>query len=47
MTTFTDLGLNDELLQALDALGFKEPTPVQVKVIPPVALNGPRLLPSR
>ncbi|MCW5208575.1 DEAD/DEAH box helicase [Desulfobulbus sp. US2] len=34
MTTFTDLGLNDELLQALDALGFKEPTPVQVKVIP-------------
>ncbi|MGB5685142.1 MAG: DEAD/DEAH box helicase [Candidatus Electrothrix sp.] len=34
MTTFTDLGLNDELLQALDALGFTEPTPVQVKVIP-------------
>jgi ATP-dependent RNA helicase DeaD len=34
MTTFTDLGLNDELLQALAALGFTEPTPVQIKVVP-------------
>ena len=34
MTTFTDIGLNDELLQALAALGFTEPTPVQIKVIP-------------
>lgn len=34
MTTFTDLGLNDEILKALSAQGFEEPTPVQVKVIP-------------
>ncbi len=36
MTTFTDIGINDEVLQALTAQGFKEPTPVQVKVIPMV-----------
>ncbi len=34
MTTFTDIGINDELLQAVTAQGFKEPTPVQAKVIP-------------
>ncbi len=34
MTTFTDIGINNEILQAVTAQGFKEPTPVQAKVIP-------------
>ena len=34
MTTFTDIGINDEILQAVTAQGFQEPTPVQTKVIP-------------
>lgn len=36
MKTFTDLGMTRDLLQALDALGFTEPTPVQRQVIPVV-----------
>jgi ATP-dependent RNA helicase DeaD len=32
--TFQDLGLNSELLQAVEALGFTEPTPVQQSAIP-------------
>lgn len=34
MTTFKDLGLNPEILESLDDLGFKEPSPVQEKTIP-------------
>jgi ATP-dependent RNA helicase DeaD len=34
MTTFTDIGINNEILQAVTAQGFQEPTPVQAKVIP-------------
>ncbi|MCI5121207.1 MAG: DEAD/DEAH box helicase, partial [Candidatus Electrothrix sp. AUS4] len=34
MITFTDIGINDEILQAVLAQGFQEPTPVQTKVIP-------------
>jgi ATP-dependent RNA helicase DeaD len=34
MTTFTDIGINDDIIKALSAQGFEEPTPVQVKVIP-------------
>ncbi|WP_339133993.1 MAG: DEAD/DEAH box helicase [Candidatus Electrothrix sp. GW3-4] len=34
MITFTDIGINDEILQAVSAQGFTEPTPVQAKVIP-------------
>ena len=33
-TAFSDLGLDDELLRALDALGYEEPTPIQVAAIP-------------
>ncbi|MDA8160862.1 MAG: DEAD/DEAH box helicase [Desulfobacteraceae bacterium] len=33
MNTFSTLGLNAELIQALDQLGFSEPTPVQRQVI--------------
>jgi ATP-dependent RNA helicase DeaD len=34
MTRFADLGINDDILQGLDALGFEDPTPVQEQVIP-------------
>jgi ATP-dependent RNA helicase DeaD len=33
-TTFAELGINNEIISALAALGFEEPTPVQAKVIP-------------
>ncbi len=33
---FKDLGLSEGLLESLDAMGFKEPTPVQQKAIPPI-----------
>ena len=29
--TFADLGLRDELLSALNALGYEEPTPIQAE----------------
>jgi ATP-dependent RNA helicase DeaD len=32
--TFKDLGLNPQLIEALDALGFESPTPIQEKSIP-------------
>ena len=34
MKNFKELGINDNILQALSTLGFDEPTPVQEKVIP-------------
>jgi ATP-dependent RNA helicase DeaD len=34
VTTFSDLGLSGELLQALDELGYEEPTPIQREAIP-------------
>jgi ATP-dependent RNA helicase DeaD len=34
MTTFADLGLRPELLSALTALGYEEPTPIQADAIP-------------
>ncbi len=36
---FTDLGLEPDILTALDALGYEEPTPIQVEAIP-VLLAG-------
>jgi superfamily II DNA/RNA helicase len=36
MMTFASLGLIEPLLQALDTLGYKTPTPVQAQVIPAV-----------
>ncbi|MFC5998508.1 DEAD/DEAH box helicase [Quadrisphaera sp. GCM10027208] len=33
-TTFADLGLRSELLEALDTLGYEEPTPIQRESIP-------------
>jgi ATP-dependent RNA helicase DeaD len=35
-TTFEDLGLRPELLAALTALGYEEPTPIQAEAIPPL-----------
>src|SRR5688572_27475637 len=34
--TFEDLGLRPELLGALTALGYEEPTPIQQEAIPPL-----------
>jgi len=34
MKNFTQLGINDDILKGLSALGFKEPTAVQEQVIP-------------
>ncbi len=39
MTSFTELGLNDDLLSALHDLGFESPTPIQSKAIP-ILLEG-------
>ena len=39
MTTFSDLGLRDELLQTLTELGYEEPTPIQAETIPPLILG--------
>ncbi|MDR2212152.1 MAG: DEAD/DEAH box helicase [Pseudomonadales bacterium] len=39
MTTFSELGLHERLLKALDALALKTPTPIQAALIP-VALGG-------
>ncbi len=42
-TTFADLALCPELLRALSALGYEEPTPIQREAIPPL-LQGRDLL---
>ncbi len=42
-TTFADLGLRSELLEALSELGYEEPTPIQNAAIPQL-LNGADLL---
>ena len=34
MSTFAESGLSPELLRGIEELGFKEPTPIQAKVIP-------------
>lgn len=43
MTNFTDLGLSQPVLQALDMKGYDTPTPIQAQAIPPV-LEGRDLL---
>ena len=35
---FADLGLSDELLQAVEAAGYSEPTPIQAQAIPQVLM---------
>ncbi len=39
MSAFSDIGLKDEIVQALDELGFEEPSPIQAQAIP-VLLGG-------
>jgi len=34
--TFAELGLDDRFLQAIDALGYEAPTPIQAQAIPPM-----------
>ena len=36
--SFADLGLSDELLQAVEAAGYTEPTPIQAQAIPAVLM---------
>ncbi len=43
--SFSDLGLRAELLSAIEAQGYTEPTPIQRKAIPAV-LEGGDLLAS-
>ncbi len=35
MTTFQEMGLVTELLDAIEKAGYKQPTPIQVQAIPP------------
>jgi len=37
--SFADLGLSDELLQAVEESGYSEPTPIQRQAIPSVLMN--------
>jgi ATP-dependent RNA helicase DeaD len=41
MSTFIDLGLNENILRALNELGYENPTPIQEKAIPQV-LGSPK-----
>jgi superfamily II DNA/RNA helicase len=38
LMTFADLGLSEELLQAVEAAGYTEPTPIQAQAIPQVQM---------
>ncbi len=40
MTTFASLGLSPSILQAVSALGFETPTPIQVQAIPAILESG-------
>ncbi len=44
-TSFTTLGLNDAILQAIKEAGYQQPTPIQAKAIP-MALTGRDLMAS-
>ena len=38
--SFSHLGLSDKILAAIDAAGYKTPTPIQEQGIPHVLVNG-------
>jgi ATP-dependent RNA helicase DeaD len=44
MTLFSDLGLNPEILKAIEELGFTEPTPVQAQSIPAILSDDKDIL---
>ena len=39
MTTFKEVGLESDILQAIQDLGFETPTPIQEKAIPQIIEN--------
>ena len=39
-TTFSQLGLSDNILKAIGELGYEKPTPVQKRIIPEIIANG-------
>ena len=41
MLTFPELGLGEKVLKAIDALGFKEATPIQQQAIPLLLIDKP------
>ena len=43
MQNFKELGISDKTVQTLEAMGFKEPTPIQKDSIP-YALEGDDIL---
>lgn len=43
MTTFSEFGLSNNLVQSINNMGFEEPTPIQEKTIP-LALEGKDLI---
>ena len=45
--TFAELGLRAELVQALEGVGFSEPTPVQASAIPSAIAGNDLLVQSR
>ncbi|MDE2029465.1 MAG: DEAD/DEAH box helicase, partial [Alphaproteobacteria bacterium] len=38
MTTFADLGLSDDILKAIQDVGYTNPTPIQEQAIPHVLM---------
>lgn len=40
MQSFREIGLSDEILKAIEEMGFETPTPVQAKTIPEILNNG-------
>ncbi|MCK9207498.1 MAG: DEAD/DEAH box helicase [Salinivirgaceae bacterium] len=44
MTTFNEMGLSQEIYQAIDELGFISPTPIQEKTIPAILNSGTDLI---
>lgn len=44
MQSFSDLGLSQPILEAIEAMGFVTPTPIQEKVIPGLLVNNSDLI---
>jgi len=44
MQSFSDLGLSQPILEAIETMGFITPTPIQEKVIPSLLVNARDLI---
>ena len=44
MISFDEMGLERSILQAIDGLGFVQPTPIQEKVIPKILQDDDDLI---